>query len=296
MKTEPNKPARIAFETELFVLRLEDLLPIRQVDKKGHRSKRYESIVTSIREIGLIEPLMVFPHKGEKGRYLVMDGHSRLLACQEIGITEVACLITLDDESYTYNAKINRLAPIQEQRMILKAIENGVPIAKIASALNLKEKDIRARMRVTEGLCQEVVDKLKDKQVPPPALRLLRKVVKTRQIEIAELLVAANNYSRPYIEAMVFGTAKEKLISKHLPRTKKVKAEDLERMQGEMEALTKEYKMCEQTFAASMLHLTLFRAFLKKLLSNPKVDRFLNNRHGDLHRELTEIAASEVVC
>jgi ParB/RepB/Spo0J family partition protein len=296
MNKELTNSAKIAFDTDSLVLRLEQLLPIRQVDKSGHRFARYESIVTSIRDIGLIEPLMVFPNKGEKGKYLIMDGHSRLLACQEIGITEVACLVALDDESYSYNAKVNRLAPIQEQRMIAKAIENGVPIAKIASALNLREKDIRARMRVTVGLCQEVINMLKDKQVPPPALRLLRKVVKSRQIEIAELLNAANNYSRPYIEAMVFGTAKEKMISKHLPNTRKVKAEDLERMQGEMDSLTKEYKMCEQEFAANMMHLTLFRAFLKKVLSNPKVDRFLNNRHRDLHRELSEIAASEVVC
>lgn len=296
MNIESNKNSQIAFNTESLVLRVEELLPIRQVDKTGNRSKRYESIVTSIREIGLIEPLMVFPHKSDKGLYLVMDGHSRLLACHELGITEVVCLVANDDESYTYNSKISRLAPIQEQRMILKAVENGVPIAKIAAALNLKERDIRARMRVTEGLCQEVIDKLKDKQVPPPALRLLKKVVKSRQIEIAELLTAANNYSRPYIEAMVFGTAKEKLVSKHLPRTRKVKAEDLERMQGEMEALSKEYKVCEQTFSAGVLQLTLFRAFLKKLLSNPKVDRFLNKRHGDLHRELSEIAASDVVC
>jgi hypothetical protein len=33
------------------------------------------------------------------------------------------CLIATDDEGYTYNNRINRLAIIQEHRMILKAIE-----------------------------------------------------------------------------------------------------------------------------------------------------------------------------
>jgi ParB/RepB/Spo0J family partition protein len=295
MEQEINNNARIAFEFKSLLLPLDRLLPIRMVDHKGQRFVRYRTIVSSIQEIGVIEPLMVFPHKEEKGKYFVMDGNSRLEACKELGITKVECLVALDDESYSYNSKINRLAPIQEQRMILKAIENGVPVAKIAAALNMKEKDIRARIRVTDGLCQEVIDKLREKQVPPPALRLLRKVVKIRQIEIAGLLIAANNYSKPYVEALVFGTTKEKLVVKHVPRNRKVKAKDLHRLQAEMESLSNEYKTCEQTFATNMLHLTLFRGFLKRLLSNPKIDRFLNNRHGDLHKELAEIAASETM-
>lgn len=41
--------------------------------------------------------------------------------------TTAACLASTDDEAFTYNKRISRLAPIQEHRMILKAIERGVP-------------------------------------------------------------------------------------------------------------------------------------------------------------------------
>ena len=37
---------------------------------------------------------------------------------------QVPCLISKDDEAFTYNKRINRLATVQEHYMILKAIES----------------------------------------------------------------------------------------------------------------------------------------------------------------------------
>jgi hypothetical protein len=53
------------------------------------------------------------------------------------GATEVDCLVSTDDEAFTYNKRVNRIAIIQEHRMILKAIENGVSEARIAKSLNV---------------------------------------------------------------------------------------------------------------------------------------------------------------
>ena len=33
------------------------------------------------------------------------------------------CLVSTDDEAFTYNKRVSRLSPVQEQRMIAKAIE-----------------------------------------------------------------------------------------------------------------------------------------------------------------------------
>ena len=43
-----------------------------------------------------------------------MDGHLRYYALKELGITEVDCIVSHEDESFTYNARINRVFPIQE--------------------------------------------------------------------------------------------------------------------------------------------------------------------------------------
>ena len=86
-------------------------------------SQKYRQISASVREVGIIEPLVVVPQNGKTGRYLLLDGHMRLAALKELGHAEVRCLIATDDEAYTYNKRINRLATVQEHFMILKAIK-----------------------------------------------------------------------------------------------------------------------------------------------------------------------------
>jgi ParB-like chromosome segregation protein Spo0J len=293
--TDMNKDA-IAFEMRRVTLPVEKILPVRMIKDSEKKGLRQDTILTTIREAGLIEPLMVYPQKGDTGYYVLTDGHLRLAACKELGFTEVECIVALDDECYTYNAKINRLAPIQERQMILNAVANGVSIERIAAALNLDPSAIRARINVTDGICADAVEMLKDKQMSPDTLRLLRKVVPSRQIEIVELLVAANNYTRVYVEALLFGTPKNKLSPAANKHVRKIKPEEVARMEMEMESLEKEYKICEKGFSEKMLQLTVFRRYVMRLLENPKVTRFLGVRHTEIHAELSAIVASETVC
>ena len=48
------------------------------------------------------------------------------MALKELGRECVSCLVSRDDEAYTYNKYINRLSAIQEHCMILKALQAGV--------------------------------------------------------------------------------------------------------------------------------------------------------------------------
>jgi ParB/RepB/Spo0J family partition protein len=287
---------RFAFELKRIKLPVGSILPVRIVTEPQKKIRRYREIVSSIRVAGLIEPLMVYPEKGSTGKYLLTDGHLRLLACRELGWKEVECIVALDDESYTYNAKINRLAPIQERRMILKAIDSGVSIERIAAALDLAEAEIRAKLNVTAGLCPEVIEMLKDKQITPDVFKLLRRVVPCRQIEMVELMVAANTFTKVYAEALLIGTPKDKLSSSRPKPGRKIKPEEVARMEMEMESLGREYKTCEGVFSEKMLLLTVFRRYVVRLMENEKVNRFIKSRHSGIHAELEAIVASETVC
>jgi len=57
------------------------------------------------------------------GRHLLLDGHLRLLVLRQLGRHEAPCIIATDNESYTYNNRVNRMSTIQEHFMILRAIE-----------------------------------------------------------------------------------------------------------------------------------------------------------------------------
>lgn len=289
------KIARFAFDLERITVPIDQILPVRMVKETEKKARGYQNIISTIRESCLIEPLMVFPQKDSPNRYILTDGHLRLAACRELGMKEVICIVAHDDETYTYNAKVNRLAPIQERQMILKAVEHGVSMEKIAAALNVDVKKIKERIRVTAGLCDQAVEILKDKQMSPNALKLLSKVIPSRQIEIAELMVSSNTFTSVYVEALLLCTPKGKLSSKGKLQ-RKVKPEDIARMEIEMDALERQYKSCEQAFSSKMLLLTVLRRYVMKVLKNEKVDRFLSSRHSGIHEELAAIVANETVC
>ena len=275
---------------------LADILPVRHVKDPQDNIKRYRTIRASIKEVGLIEPLVVYPQKGMPGKYLLLDGHLRHYALRDLGKTEAECIIASDDESFTYNARVNRLNPIAEHKMIMKAVQNGVKPEKIAAALNLSEADVKASMTLLDGINEEAADLLKDKAISPKAIRLMRKVCGVRQIEIAELMVSAGNYTKGYAEALVLGTPKDQLVNPEEPKQKKgMTREEIGKLEAEMETLERDLKAVERTYGDNMLNLTLARGYVKKLLDNAKVVRFLNGNYGDILSEFETLAAAEGV-
>jgi hypothetical protein len=124
------------------------LVPLKTLRPGTKESKKYDQIVRSIRAIGLIEAPVVAPDPKRAGQYFLLDGHVRIEALKDLGIVEVECLISIDDETYTFNKRVNRLVPVQEHRMIVKAVERGVPENQIAEALGLEVTSVRRRSRM----------------------------------------------------------------------------------------------------------------------------------------------------
>ena len=110
--------AKIGFEMRKIRLELQNLLPVRMTKDSERTASRYQAILASIREVGLVEPLAVHPQKVAPGKYLLLDGHLRLLALKELGETAADCIIATDDESFTYNARVSRVPALQEHKMI----------------------------------------------------------------------------------------------------------------------------------------------------------------------------------
>jgi ParB/RepB/Spo0J family partition protein len=287
---------KIGFELRRVRIALADILPVRHVKDPQDNIKRYRTIRASIKEVGLIEPLVVYPQKGAPGKYLLLDGHLRHYALKDLGRTEAECIIASDDESFTYNARVNRLNPIAEHKMIMKAVNNGVKPEKIAAALNLSEADVKASMTLLDGINEEAADLLKDKAVSPKAIRLMRKVSGVRQIEIAELMVSAGNYTKGYAEALVLGTPKDQLVNPDEPKQKKgMTREEIGKLEAEMETLERDLKAVERSYGDNMLNLTLARGYVKKLLDKARVVRFLNANHPDIFTEFESLAAAEAL-
>lgn len=290
------KEMKLGFEMRKIRLQLDSLVPVRPIKDPQKRFHRYKMIVNSIRVCGLVEPLMVYPQKGVAGKYLLLEGHLRLAALNELGETEADCIIATDDECYTYNARISRLSPIQEHKMIVRAVQNGVSAERIAAALNLPVSRVKAAMTLLDGIHPEAVDLLKDKPISPKAIRLLRKVKGVRQIEIAEFMVSANNYTSGYAEALTLGTPRDQLANPEEPKQKEgMTPDEIARMEAEMESLERDVKAVEDTYGEDMLNLTCARSYIKRLLENGRVVRFLNTNHREIFGEFEALAATEAL-
>lgn len=280
-----------AFDLNGITLPLSAIHPIRQVKPTDHAWVKYRSMLASIREVGVIEPLIVHPQKKSRDVYLLLDGHMRLKALLELGRTEAFCLVANDDDAFTYNDKVNRLSLIQEHAMILRAVDRGVTPEQIAKALDIDVGKIKARLNLLDGIHVDAVDLLKDKPITAAALRFFRKAKPVRQIDMAQLMVAGNNYTRAYAEALVVGTPSAQLVNASKKVVRGISDEEVARMEKEMESLEADCRLYQDRFGENSLHLNAAQRYVKRLLENAKVRRFIGNRYPELLEELQELAA-----
>lgn len=286
-------PVRIAFKRRLEMLPLASLLPLRTVPPDWKESVKYKRIARSVLEIGMIEPLVVAPAAGQGGRYLLLDGHLRHAVLSDAGAHEAKCLIAQDDEAFTYNKRINRLATIQEHYMIVRAIERGVSEDKLARALDLDVKAIRRRRTMLAGICAEVTDLLKDKSLNPTTFDVLRKMKPMRQIEAAELMSTSSNYSASYAKALLAATRQSDLVKADQPkRVGGLTPEQMTRMEREMETVQQVLKSVESRYGDDVLHLVIACGYVSKLVKNREIKRYLTHHHPEILTELFTIMSA----
>lgn len=294
MTPRPDKRVARAFEDAPQVLPIGDIRPLRGVGENVRKSRKYNQIAASIREVGVIEPPVVARDRSGKSKYLLLDGHLRIEILKELGQTEVACLIATDDEAFTYNKRLNRLAIIQEHRMILKALDRGVSEERIARTLNVDVGSIARKRRLLEGICEEAIDILKDRHMAIHVFTELRKLAPIRQIEAAELMVAMNKFTIGYARSLVAATPDSKLApGRRRRRSRAVSDEQLSLMQRESASLEREVKMVEQSYGADHLDLVLAKGYLAKLLENIRVRRYLSANQPELLGEFEKLTSKE---
>lgn len=282
----------IGFERRVVVIRLTDILPLRRLALNVARSKRYARIATSIAEVGIIEPLPVSKANPE-GKHLLLDGHLRYHALCELGETSVRCVIEDDDESFTYNKRVNRLATVQEHYMIERALDRGASAEKIARALGMDVKSLAKRRTMLDGIAPDVIDLLKDRTVSKAIFDALRRMKPLRQYEAADLMIQAGNLTSGYAKALLAGTRQADLVAPEKPkRLNGLSPDQMARMERELEVVSRDFKAVERTFGDDVLHLVLASRYVGRLVANGNVVAYLEKRHSDMLVELRTIVAA----
>ena len=213
------EPIKIAFQCRIIELPLSEIMPTRMVPSSMKQLLKYKRIAASIAEVGIVEPLVIAPRRQDTEPYMLVDGHLRHAALRDFDVEKAPCLIATDDEGFTYNKRVNRLATVQEHYMIVRAIERGVSEDKLARALNIDIKLVRTKRSLLDGICSEAVESLKDRSIDASVFVSLRKMKPLRQIEAVELMEAMNNFTSRYAQALLAATRQEDLARPERPKT-----------------------------------------------------------------------------
>lgn len=283
-------PVRISFEQTIVELPMTAILPRKIITEAQKKTVKYKRIASSISEVGIVEPIVISRLEENEDKFMLLDGHIRFTIALDRGATTIRCLIANDDEGFTYNKRVNRLATVQEHYMLIKALNSGVPEEKLAKTFDLDISMIKRRRTLLDGICPEVIELLKDKSVNPVTFDVLRKMRPMRQIESAELMLTVHNWTSSYAKALLAATKQEDLAKPDRP--KKIGGltrEQMARMEREMASLHQDFKQIEESYGDDILHLVVASGYLNKLVGNSEIERFLAQRYPEFLDEFRAI-------
>lgn len=116
MKDEKSRPIPAAFEDKMVEISIDRIICLKQLPPTVKTSRKFRLIASTIAKEGLVEPPVVARCKDKADHFLLLDGHARVQVLKSLGKTSVVCLISTDDEAFTYNKRLCKLATIKSIR------------------------------------------------------------------------------------------------------------------------------------------------------------------------------------
>ena len=277
-----------AFQSEIVTIGITEITPIKTMTPAYRRTDTYRRIAASIAHVGIIEPLIVFPTT--KGNYILLDGHTRLDILIATNVATVNCLLATENESYTYNKRVNYIPPIAQHYMILRALAH-VSEERIAEALNVTVATIREKRDLLKGICPEAADILRNSRVRAGAFCALRKMKPVRQIDVARLMISANKFTGRFARALLNGTREELLVQTPTTRPRLTTPEEQAMMEQETDELIKHVDSIKANYGNDVLNLIAACKYVQRLVDNVRIRRYLTKNHEESLTALEQILA-----
>ncbi|MEI8120894.1 MAG: ParB N-terminal domain-containing protein [bacterium] len=263
------------------------LTPLREREALNTSThKGFVRIRSSIKAIGLIEPLSVYP---EGGAYVILDGYLRFRACEELKIETVPCIVFKDKEAYTFNRMVNRLSGYQEMRMLRKSLET-LDERTIADVFGMRSIRYRLAPTLVEQLHPKAAEAFESDLLGKTAAHEMSCVRPERQAEMLKEMKRVNDYSPAFIRALVLKTPPELRNPKRNPKRqwsedknkRKEMVSRLEEAEKQHDFYTKLYRQ----YSADLLKMTLY---VRKIITTPELGAYLADHHPATLNDLSEI-------
>jgi ParB family chromosome partitioning protein len=269
---------------DIPITKLQPLRERENMNTKTH--KGFQRILSSIKAVGLIEPLCVYP---ENGDYVILDGYLRFLACDELHAKTIPCLVYKDKEAYTFNRMVNRLSGYQEMRMLRKSLET-LDEKTIANALGIKTIQHRLASTLVKQLHPKVAQAFQDDIIGKTAAAEFVCVKPDRQVEMLRDMKRLNDYSPAFIRALILKTPPELRNPKRSPRKPwtedKVRRQELVARLQEVDKQNEFYTGLYRQYSADLLKMALY---VRKVITTPAIQSHLEQHHPAKLTDLREI-------
>ena len=268
-------------------LKREEITVEEKRDVDFERNRKYKKIVSSIINIGMIEPLSVYR---EGTNYILMDGYLRLKAAEELKIEELPCFIYQGRDSYTFNAMRNELSPLQESRMLKRAISQGVDEKDLAAVLNVRVDRIRQTRDLIKNLIPKAQELLESNVISRSTAEQLKRVTEERQHEILEKMKELNNYNSSYAKVLVMKSPDE-LMRNPGARKAKNSESSKNRLYTEIKKGSEEIDFYSQRYKHDMKELMKQVVFFRTLLEREAASEYLSQNYPQMVKEVQKILA-----
>ena len=211
-----EKPVEVEKQVEM-TLKLSDIVPNKEQPRQEFDEKSLEELADSIRQFGIIQPLVVQP----KGKYYeLIAGERRWRAAKLAGLKEVPVVIR--EFSARETMEISLIENIQREN--LNPIEEAIAFKRLINEFDLKQDEVaervsKSRTAITNSmrllkLPEEVQQMLIDGRISSGHARALLSIENAGlQLEIAEK-IAGENLSVRDVEKLVKSLDQEKKTRK----------------------------------------------------------------------------------
>lgn len=253
------------------------LRPLRDRQVSQRESDR---ILASIKAIGLIEPLIVFP-EGED--FVITEGVQRYRALLELGTEIAPCIIGKQREAFTGNRMVNRVSPVQENRMIEKSLEE-LDEKTIAEALGLSGIAHRMKRTLLKQLAPEAAAAFDQGAITRTCALELTHVKPDRQNEILTAMKGYKEYSVAFARSLILKTPPALRATrkgrKRNPWNKSAQRKnDLLKKLSEAEQKHDFYSRLYKQYTIDLLRLAIYA---RALLTNGRVREYVVQHHPDI--------------
>ena len=250
--------------------------------------REHDRIIASIKTVGLIEPLVIFP-EGED--YVILDGVQCYRALVELGVEVVPCILGKQREAFTGNRMVSRVSPVQEHRMIEKSL-GEVDEADIAAALGISGLGHRLKKTLLKQLHPEVASAFDAGKINRVCAKEFTHVKPPRQKEILQQMAALDDYSTTFARTLVVKTPplqRENRGRKNNPWDRRAQRKnDLLKKLADAEQKHDFYSQLYKQYTVDLLRLAIYA---RSLLTSARLREYLDQHHPEIVARFEAIIA-----